>query len=199
MLKKTSVASLVIALAITLAGCSSGKAGESQSSTPPSNHPRVELPFAPYGAIVDSFLSEPDETEPWFVERLEAMDASMAQCMIRHGYDFTTGYHWAPVLWGEPQTPPTPNAAWMLAYRTKPDGSVGSSWADPSSEDKTPEDERSLVGSEHEIRIALDDFDCRAETNYTQTFIDVLTARENEFIEAHGVRLQEMVAYAEEH
>lgn len=93
----------------------------------------------------------------------------------------------------EPGVLDGPLGAFLLAYRTGADGVV----AEVDDLDPARVDQRSLVGSEPEIRIALADFDCRAATDYADRIVEVQREREQEFLDAHRRELDKLVAYVD--
>ncbi|MDR2377893.1 MAG: hypothetical protein LBD70_00510 [Bifidobacteriaceae bacterium] len=115
-------------------------------------------------------------------------NAAWALCMDAKGYDLASGN-----LYSADQVEPW--TAHTLALRTKADGSLGDAWYNYSSDDATPEDERSLGGWPAEIAIAVDDFDCRHDTDYETVYRDVQLRLEEEFVEYNKDRLDMMVAY----
>jgi hypothetical protein len=90
-----------------------------------------------------------------------------------------------------------PSAAMDHAYRTRADGTVASRKMDtPTAE--IPLDEKSLLGSQPEIDIAVADFDCRVETNYVARYLELRIGREQAFVDSHRSELDKMVAAATE-
>jgi hypothetical protein len=125
---------------------------------------------------------------------VRALDLEYEVCMGRAGFDLGSGREYAP---GEVN----PWAAFSLAQHTRADGSLGSSWnAGPDfAVDAAPIEERSLLGTQAEIKIALADFDCRVETDYDRRLKDAYLRLEAEFVAAHKSELDQMKAFVEEH
>ncbi|MGC3956371.1 MAG: hypothetical protein QM804_19385 [Propionicimonas sp.] len=88
-----------------------------------------------------------------------------------------------------------PMEAIQIAFRTGADGVA----ADPGDYDLERADQQSLIGSAPEIRIALIDYDCRAETDYLNRFIAVQREREQKFLDTHREKLDRLMAYIEAH
>jgi hypothetical protein len=109
-------------------------------------------------------------------------------CMAKKGYDFTTSrfLQYGPI---------NPWAAHTLALRTLPDGSVGDAWHNYQGENFTRPEERSLSGSPAEIKIAVDDFDCRVEADYEAIHLEAQLRLEAEFVAQNKARLDAMVAF----
>jgi len=126
--------------------------------------------------------------------RIMELSLLWSDCMSHRGYDFASG-----TAYSEFDVLINPDSAYMMAFRTRADGSLGESWFQYQGERSTPEEERSLTGSAAEIVIALDDFDCRAETSFTEIFTTVQIELENQFLETHYQQLQEMVAFAQQY
>ncbi|MDR3107355.1 MAG: hypothetical protein LBU05_04050 [Bifidobacteriaceae bacterium] len=117
-----------------------------------------------------------------------SLNRRWASCMDDKGYDLGSGN-----LYDESQVEPW--TAYTLALRTRADGSLGETWYTYSSENETPEDERSLSGSPAEIQIAVDDFDCRGETDYEATYRAVQLRLEAEFVAANKEQMDAMAAF----
>lgn len=86
-----------------------------------------------------------------------------------------------------------PIEALQIAFRTGADGVA----AELGDNDPERDDQKSLVGSAPEIRIALIDYDCRAATDYLERFIAVQREREQAFENAHGKELAKLMSYIE--
>ena len=88
-----------------------------------------------------------------------------------------------------------PEGAYRLAVRTAPDGAVAELTADQA---KLPQDQKSLVGSQVEIEIALADFDCRAQTDYVSRITDIQRSMEQDYVDANKKELDRMVAFVDQ-
>lgn len=86
-----------------------------------------------------------------------------------------------------------PIEAMQIAARTGADGVA----AELGDQEPDRIDQQSLIGSEPEIRIALADYDCRAATDYVSRFVAVQREREQSFLEANRVELDELLTYVE--
>ncbi|MDR2564552.1 MAG: hypothetical protein LBC97_00565 [Bifidobacteriaceae bacterium] len=111
-------------------------------------------------------------------EGVVALNLEWADCMRVAGYPF-------PKEKGELG----PVSAIDLASATQEDGTV----ADGSD----PNQEWALLGTEPEIRIALADFDCRAQTDYFNRLLARRIAIEQRFVDQNKAELDRMVAAAE--
>ncbi len=90
-----------------------------------------------------------------------------------------------------------PKLAPALALRTRPDGTVGPLHLDPVPVTDIPVEETSLLGTEPERKVALADFDCRAETDYLARLTAIRVSRDEDFIAAHQAELDRLTAAAE--
>ncbi|MDR2567588.1 MAG: hypothetical protein LBC97_16355 [Bifidobacteriaceae bacterium] len=121
--------------------------------------------------------------------KMQALVSEYRSCMLDAGFDIAGGnMHSAEEA--------TPWASFVMALRTKPDGSLGNSWTHYASEEETPADERSLLGTDGERRIAVADFDCRQATDYEAVFLEEYLSWEQDFVDAHKPDLEKMKAYA---
>ena len=113
------------------------------------------------------------------------LDAEWESCMNQQGFTFDKleGDH-------------GPNMAMGLALRTRPDGSVGSFRVGVPAAD-IPVDEQSLLGTEPERKVALADFDCRAETDYMDRLAEIRVSLDNQFITEHQTQLDQLAAAAQ--
>jgi hypothetical protein len=116
--------------------------------------------------------------------------AAYGECMLAAGYNLTSSPFYPEA---------TPIAAYAMALRTKADGALGSSWTDYTFEEETPDDERSLLGSQAEIDIAVADFDCREQTDYEAIYLVEYLKWEEEFVAEHFDQLEEMKTFGETH
>ncbi|MDR2973218.1 MAG: hypothetical protein LBV00_00695 [Propionibacteriaceae bacterium] len=89
-----------------------------------------------------------------------------------------------------------PALAMDLAVRTRPDGTIGPLHFNTPSVD-IPVEEKSLLGTESERKVALADFDCRVETDYLARLTSIRVRRDEEFIAEHQAELDRLVAAAE--
>ncbi|MDR0592555.1 MAG: hypothetical protein LBG60_04720 [Bifidobacteriaceae bacterium] len=110
-------------------------------------------------------------------------------CMVKEGVDVR----------GE--VIPGVNLAWFaapspaLAYRLAQTEGARSVLGDSAGADEL-ESHRQLTGSAVEVRIALADFDCRAETDYEARLLAVQLELEQAFVEQNRDQLDRMVAAA---
>ncbi|MDR2975038.1 MAG: hypothetical protein LBV00_10090 [Propionibacteriaceae bacterium] len=89
-----------------------------------------------------------------------------------------------------------PGIALARAINTRSDGTVGPWRADtPTAE--IPVEEKSLTGSEFERAIALQDFDCRTQTDYVARLTALRIQSDNDFIEKNRDALNRLLAAAE--
>lgn len=106
-------------------------------------------------------------------------------CMNGQGYVFDDGVKVR-----------NPELAMGLALRTRPDGTVGPlHTVGPTAE--VPDDEKSLLGSAPERKIALADFDCRVETDYMAQLTKIRVDMDQRFITDHQAELDRLVAAAQ--
>jgi hypothetical protein len=124
--------------------------------------------------------------------RIGALAASWESCMRAIGVDVSS--ETVDGMSGDVAYP-NPNSAWYMAMRTGPDGSVGTGGGGVFDE-ALPLEQRSLIGSEAEARIALADFDCRIETEYETRFKEIQLDLEQQFVDQNRDQLEEMVAAA---
>ena len=82
-----------------------------------------------------------------------------------------------------------PYQAYMRAIHTDPSGKVGKITDDSH---PLPDDQSRLVGSAAERKVALQDFDCREETNYLQTFTKTQRQQEQDFVNKNRKALDAM-------
>ncbi|MCL2784832.1 MAG: hypothetical protein FWD55_05235 [Propionibacteriaceae bacterium] len=87
----------------------------------------------------------------------------------------------------------------MWAWRTRADGTLGDTWYHYEYDEATPEEERSLLGTQAEVQIALADFDCREESNYLERYLAIQIDLESAFVDQHRAQLDEMLAFADQH
>ncbi|MDR1188579.1 MAG: hypothetical protein LBK95_14200 [Bifidobacteriaceae bacterium] len=122
-----------------------------------------------------------------------ALAAEWNKCMARAGTDVSgeTDAN-AP---GSDLAYANPASAWYLAMRMGADGVAGEGGGGVF-EDSLPLDQRSLTGSASEVKIALADFDCRAETDYAGRFKAIQMELEQRFVDQNRDRLEQMVAAA---
>ncbi|MDR2973215.1 MAG: hypothetical protein LBV00_00680 [Propionibacteriaceae bacterium] len=118
--------------------------------------------------------------------RVLELDGQWASCMHSEGYVFEgRDVDHGPML------------AMNLAMRTRPDGTVGQLHHTPIPTSEIPDEEKSLVGTEPERKVALADFDCRVETDYMARLASVRVERDEQFIAEHKAELDRLVAAAE--
>jgi hypothetical protein len=87
-----------------------------------------------------------------------------------------------------------PFQAFLRAMATDPSGKVGQATdASPT----LPDEQSRLVGSQVEREIALLDFDCRAETDYLNRFMDAQRKWEQDFVDANRKALDSMKAFVD--
>ena len=147
-----------------------------------SNRFEVVMDLAIFRSSYDDSTLEADP-------RLVELNAEWRACMIAAGVLPEEAGAGA----GTPDPQDGPQAGYDLALRTGADGVV----AEPGDRETSREDQRSLVGSEAEIRIALTDYDCRVSTDYLNRLIEAQRDWEQEFVDAHRKQLDKMVAYVE--
>lgn len=143
----------------------------------------LDLPGIVVDLLAFSGDDDPIEADP----RLVALNQQWRACMARTGLpteQFRVGA-------AGPGRMDGPDAALALAVATGRDGTV----ADYPTPDDAPVDQRSLVGSEPEIRVALADYDCRQATSYETTVIAIQRDLEEQFVEAHQEELDDLLAY----
>ncbi|MDR0366055.1 MAG: hypothetical protein LBH68_04420 [Bifidobacteriaceae bacterium] len=123
--------------------------------------------------------------------RVSTLAAEWNSCMAASGIDLSgeTDTEWNPY--------PNALSAWYLAMRTGADGTIGPGGGGMFMDSTAPLDQRSLIGSPAEIRIALADFDCRAETDYESRFLAVQLELEQQFVDTHRGELDKMKATAQ--
>jgi hypothetical protein len=121
-------------------------------------------------------------------------DRDFDRCMFDKGFDLTSGAEFSAGQGG-------PWAAWTMALRTKEDGTLGDSWHTDwlAAGQMPPEDELSLLGTAAEIKIAVADFECRAEVDYAARFREAHLRLEDEFVGERKAELEEMKAFVQEH
>lgn len=120
------------------------------------------------------------------------LNATWGACMEDRGFSLISGFYWN-------EHNISPWAAQTLALRTRADGSLGDTWYNYQYDEITPAEERSLLGTEIEVQIALADYDCRQESGYMERYLAIQIELESEFVEQHHTQLDEMMAFAEEH
>ncbi|MDR0592201.1 MAG: hypothetical protein LBG60_02855 [Bifidobacteriaceae bacterium] len=125
--------------------------------------------------------------------RVAALASQWDKCMVGLGVDVSG--ETAPGVTMVTVPYANPNSARYLAMRTGSDGAVGAGGGG-FFEDSLPVDQRSLVGSQAEARIALADFDCRAQTDYEARLLAVQLELEQEFVDENRAQLEEMVIAA---
>jgi hypothetical protein len=91
-----------------------------------------------------------------------------------------------------------PGGLFDVAMRTGPDGAVYEPPAGLGNAEDIPEEQASLVGSQHERDIALVDFGCRQETNYVDRYAAVIIRYQKAYLEAHQGELDKMMAQIED-
>jgi hypothetical protein len=91
---------------------------------------------------------------------------------------------------------PNPMSALTLAMRTAPDGTVGPGSGGVFWDTDAPANQRSLVGSPAEAKIAVADYDCRVETDFEMRFLGVHLELEQIFVDQHRAQLDKMKAAA---
>lgn len=119
-----------------------------------------------------SFMSTPD---------MQALNAEWGSCMGDKGVLSADEWRTDPDLSG-------PENAWWLAVRTGPDGSRTAAGSAPD------EQHSALIGSELEIRIAVADFDCRAQTDYVNRYANAQVSLQASWVKDHKNMLDQMVA-----
>ncbi|MCL1923195.1 MAG: hypothetical protein FWG15_04975 [Propionibacteriaceae bacterium] len=142
-----------------------------------------DVAFGMHMLVSDEIFGDP---------RIIKVSSQWNQCMKGRGRELISGSMYT-------EETVQPWASHYMALAIRADGVVGDSWKKNDIDNTTPEEERSLLGTEAEIKIAVDDFDCRVETNYMETFAAVQIELENQFIQDHYQQLQDMLAFAEEH
>ncbi|MDR2973219.1 MAG: hypothetical protein LBV00_00700 [Propionibacteriaceae bacterium] len=115
-------------------------------------------------------------------ERFVGINEEWEACMRTQGYTFEGGGG--------------PGWAMSLAMRTLPDGSAMTIPAGATGGD-IPNEAKSLLGTEPERKIAVDDFDCRVKTDYMDRLMTIRVARDEQFITEHQTELDRLVAAAE--
>jgi hypothetical protein len=88
-----------------------------------------------------------------------------------------------------------PTQAKVRASATGADGTVRDPAADFAS---LPADQQRLIGSDAEIAVAVDDFECRQETNYLETYIGMVRSAQEQFIQDNQTTLDQFMAAVEE-
>jgi hypothetical protein len=126
----------------------------------------------------------------WQDPAVRALNTAWNDCMTDQGLDLTAGD-------GITSANVTPWAAWTLALRTKADGTPGDSWFHYESEQETPPEERSLLGTKAELSVAAADFRCREATQYQSALQDAQLRLEAEFVTLHRDELDAMKAFVE--
>jgi hypothetical protein len=159
----------------------SGQATAQFSATPAPG--RKEAFATEFGDLVDAARTSvlTTMTDP----RTVALDAEWEACMTRQGYTFE-----------EYQGDHDPSVAMAVALRTRPDGTLGPTSDGEASAD-IPVEEKSLLGTEPERKVALADYDCRVETDYLDRLTQVRWSLDEQFIEEHQGELDRLVAAAE--
>ncbi|MDR0365611.1 MAG: hypothetical protein LBH68_02095 [Bifidobacteriaceae bacterium] len=126
-------------------------------------------------------------------QRVVELSAKWAQCMTKAGIDLS-GEVAAPGTGGISY--PNPMSALTLAMRTAPDGTVGPGSGGIFWDTDAPANQRSLVGSPAEAKIAVADYDCRAETDFEMRFLAVHLELEQIFVDQNRAQLDKMKAAA---
>jgi hypothetical protein len=117
--------------------------------------------------------------------RVKALNQEWEGCMNVKGYRFDEGV-----------TGTGPEAAMVLARETMPDGTAPVVLPGTPVTDIPPE-QLSLLGTEPERKVALADFDCRAETDYMARLTAIRVSIDQQFIAEHQAELDRLVAAAE--
>ncbi|MDR0594329.1 MAG: hypothetical protein LBG60_13990 [Bifidobacteriaceae bacterium] len=125
--------------------------------------------------------------------RTLAMDREWADCMAGFGFDVAEEHVVGDS--GQAGVISGPIQAFYLARATGADGQVADTSLDGPRE--PPKDQRSLIGSQPEIDIALADFDCRVETDYMNRLIAIQRELETAFVQDNRTALEEMLAAIE--
>jgi hypothetical protein len=86
----------------------------------------------------------------------------------------------------------TPRNALVLAFRTRPDGTVDPPWSAIPDGDVEPDEVISLSGTVPERAVALADYDCRVATDYLAQIIRIRVQMDNDFIAANYEALQRL-------
>ncbi|MDR2372522.1 MAG: hypothetical protein LBD77_00150 [Bifidobacteriaceae bacterium] len=117
-------------------------------------------------------------------QRMTAVNRDWERCMVEAGVE-----HLGDV--GDDQV--TPYAALMVAIRTDPGGVYWDAAGWPVDVEE-PEEYRSLVMSEPEIRVALADFDCRRAVGYEDLANQIALELQHAFVGEHRAKLAELLA-----
>jgi hypothetical protein len=134
-----------------------------------------------FGALVDAArVDVPGDP------RTLQLDAEWESCMSQHGYVLQK-------LEGEHG----PRLAMGMAVRTRPDGTVGPVHYGETPTSEIPVEEKSLLGTEPERKVAVADYDCRVETNYMKRLTDIRWSLDEDFIRRHQADLDRLAAAAE--
>jgi hypothetical protein len=86
------------------------------------------------------------------------------------------------------------NAGWDLALTVHPDGEIGRYWYSDGTVD-VPEEERSLVGSDAEIAIAVADFECREPLDYFTVHREVQLELEQRYIDQNRASFDALMTF----
>jgi hypothetical protein len=92
----------------------------------------------------------------------------------------------------------SPLAERRAAFETDPDGDRVDYDAYAEDPESTPLDQRSLVGSQVEIDVAVADFECRQETDYMDRLISRMREIQDEHLAEHQKELDAFMAAVEE-
>ncbi|MDR0592554.1 MAG: hypothetical protein LBG60_04715 [Bifidobacteriaceae bacterium] len=143
---------------------------------------------------LDADLEANFHRDPAYTE----LTAEWVACMDAAGY--------AGAWFGQPLASPETALAYALTVgedgKLPETGAAGAAGAAGEGEilliDDLRDDQRSLVGSEHERRVALADFDCRASTDYIARYTAAMIDAQQRHIDSHRAELDRLVSLAEQ-
>jgi hypothetical protein len=155
-------------------------------TTAPSTRQRFWAEFGPLVLGMNTVVLE----DAFQDQRVRDLSLGWYDCMAEAGYDeLTAGWRYSTEN-------VTINAGVELAMTTLPDGETGWYWYDIGSQD-TPDGQRSLVGSEAEIAIAVADFECRQPLDYFGTHRAVQLELEQEYVDDNQAAFDGLLAVYE--
>ncbi|MDR0365732.1 MAG: hypothetical protein LBH68_02730 [Bifidobacteriaceae bacterium] len=142
-----------------------------------------------FSSLIFEFLQVTD-VDVALDSRVVSLNQDWHSCMLTKGVDVSEqAAEGISIAW---MRTPSPALAFALAETEGAKSVLGAAanGADPLTMDQN----RQLVGSPEEIRIALADFDCREQTNYLATAIEVQLELEAAFVARNKTALDQMVA-----
>jgi hypothetical protein len=130
---------------------------------------------------------------------VRALDREWAACMLGQGHDLGQAATDMAGDAGQAFSPHRlPAFAHIEAFETDPDGDRVDYDAYAEDHESIPLDQRSLVGSQAEIDVAVADFECRQETDYMDRLISRMREIQEEHLAKHQKELDAFMAAVEE-